>query len=189
MKIVKKILIGTGIFFVIAIILSFLFGVEETTTTETQTEEIVFQTIKKEDNSINKGETKVETEGINGEKTITYEIVKRNNEEISREKIKEEITKQAVDKIVLVGTYVVPTNTTNSAVQATQNSSTSKPGSTPSKNNSTKTNTGSAEDSSLPLKATCEDGTIQYQDTPSLPNYRGMCSGHGGIKIRHGRVP
>lgn len=41
----------------------------------------------------------------------------------------------------------------------------------------------------LPLKATCHDGTVQYQDHPSLPNYRGMCSGHGGVAIRHGRVP
>lgn len=45
------------------------------------------------------------------------------------------------------------------------------------------------EDSNLPLKATCKDGTIQYQDNPSLPNYRGMCSHHGGIIVRHGRVP
>ncbi len=45
------------------------------------------------------------------------------------------------------------------------------------------------ESSNLPLKATCKDGTIQYQDTPSLPNYRGMCSHHGGIKVKHGRVP
>lgn len=45
------------------------------------------------------------------------------------------------------------------------------------------------QSSNLPLKAMCADGTIQYQDTPSNPNYRGMCSGHGGIKIRYGRVP
>lgn len=45
-----------------------------------------------------------------------------------------------------------------------------------------------AEDSTLPLKARCKDGTIQYQDSPSLPNYRGMCSSHGGIVERFGRV-
>lgn len=44
-------------------------------------------------------------------------------------------------------------------------------------------------DSRLPLKATCKDGTIQYQDDPSGPNYRGMCSSHGGIAKKHGRVP
>lgn len=46
-----------------------------------------------------------------------------------------------------------------------------------------------AEDPDLPLKATCKDGTISYQDNPSLPNYRGMCSHHGGIAKRHGRTP
>lgn len=46
-----------------------------------------------------------------------------------------------------------------------------------------------ATNTQLPLKATCRDGTISYQDHPSLPNYSGMCSGHGGIAIRHGRVP
>lgn len=49
--------------------------------------------------------------------------------------------------------------------------------------------TQSTEDSRLPLKATCKDGTVQYQDDPSGPNYRGMCSHHGGIAKKHGRVP
>lgn len=43
--------------------------------------------------------------------------------------------------------------------------------------------------SSLPLKAICKDGTISYQDTPSHPNYQGMCSSHRGIKTKLGRVP
>lgn len=47
-----------------------------------------------------------------------------------------------------------------------------------------------AEDSSnLPLKAICNDGSVSYQDTPSMPDYRGMCSGHGGIKTKLGRTP
>ncbi len=46
-----------------------------------------------------------------------------------------------------------------------------------------------APNGNLPLKAICKDGTIQYQDHASLPNYRGMCSGHGGIRTKLGRVP
>lgn len=53
----------------------------------------------------------------------------------------------------------------------------------------TVTPTEPEDNSQLPLKATCYDGTVQYQDHPSLPNYQGMCSGHGGIYQRHGRVP
>lgn len=41
----------------------------------------------------------------------------------------------------------------------------------------------------LPFKAICKDGSIQYQDSPSVQNYRGMCSSHGGIAKKLGRVP
>lgn len=52
------------------------------------------------------------------------------------------------------------------------------------------TETPAAEPSSnLPFKAICNDGTISYQDSPSKPNYSGMCSGHDGIKTRLGREP
>jgi hypothetical protein len=44
------------------------------------------------------------------------------------------------------------------------------------------------EDPNLPLKAICNDGSVSYQDTPSKPDYRGMCSGHDGIKTKLGRV-
>ncbi len=44
------------------------------------------------------------------------------------------------------------------------------------------------ESSNLPLKAICNDGSVSYQDTPSKPDYRGMCSGHDGIKTKLGRV-
>jgi outer membrane biosynthesis protein TonB len=45
------------------------------------------------------------------------------------------------------------------------------------------------ETNNLPFKATCKDGTTSYQDDASKGNYQGMCSGHGGIKDRLGRVP
>jgi outer membrane biosynthesis protein TonB len=44
------------------------------------------------------------------------------------------------------------------------------------------------ESSNLPFKAICYDGTTSYQDTPSKTDYRGMCSGHDGIKTKLGRV-
>lgn len=45
------------------------------------------------------------------------------------------------------------------------------------------------ENPNLPLKAICKDGSVSYQDDVSKPNYRGMCSNHGGIKTRLGRIP
>ena len=44
------------------------------------------------------------------------------------------------------------------------------------------------ENTNLPLKAICNDGTISYQDDSSKDNYRGMCSGHNGIKEKLGRT-
>ena len=41
----------------------------------------------------------------------------------------------------------------------------------------------------LPLKAICRDDTVSYQDSPALNTYRGMCSGHKGIRQRLGRIP
>ena len=40
----------------------------------------------------------------------------------------------------------------------------------------------------LPLKAICKDGSVSYQNNPAGTNYRGMCSGHGGIAQKLGRV-
>ncbi len=52
-------------------------------------------------------------------------------------------------------------------------------------NNNYKNNNSSTN---LPLKAICNDGSISYQDDASKSDYRGMCSGHQGIKKRLGRV-
>lgn len=72
-----------------------------------------------------------------------------------------------------------PQPSSNDSVSATKAATTSTP----------VTQTKAAENPNLPLKATCEDGTVQYQDDPAGQNYRGMCSSHGGIAQKHGRVP
>lgn len=46
-----------------------------------------------------------------------------------------------------------------------------------------------APTTNLPLKAICKDGTVSYQNDPSKQDYRGMCSHHGGIQTKLGRVP
>lgn len=43
--------------------------------------------------------------------------------------------------------------------------------------------------SNLPFKAICNDGSVSYQDSPAKSDYRGMCSGHDGIKTKLGRTP
>lgn len=46
-----------------------------------------------------------------------------------------------------------------------------------------------APNPSLPLKATCNDGTVMYQDDITRNDYKGMCSSHQGILTKHNRIP
>lgn len=59
---------------------------------------------------------------------------------------------------------------------------------TPNASSSSPADTNATESTPLPLKAICKDGTISYQDDPYGSNYKGMCSGHGGIAQKLGRV-
>lgn len=76
--------------------------------TETKTEVIAHKTIEKPDSTIAKGESNISIEGTDGVRTITYEVTYVNGNETGRKKVSSEVTKEAIDKIVLVGTYVAP---------------------------------------------------------------------------------
>lgn len=71
----------------------------------TETKTIKFDTTTKVNNNLGKGTSKTVQEGVNGEKEITYEVTYdgTTNEEISRKKISEKTTKEAVKKIVEKG--------------------------------------------------------------------------------------
>lgn len=79
----------------------------ERTVTETKKESISYETKTVEDGSIEYGQTVVRTEGSYGEKTYTYNVTYKGDKEISRELVKEEITKQPVAKVITKGTKIV----------------------------------------------------------------------------------
>ncbi len=81
--------------------------------------EIPFETVETQDGTINKGETKVSTEGLPGIKQQTFNVVYENGVEISRILATEVVTKEKVDKVILIGTKVasVPTETSKSKKQ------------------------------------------------------------------------
>lgn len=81
--------------------------VTERTVTETRKETIPFETKTVNDDTVEYGKTIVKTEGINGEKTYTYNVTYMGEKEISREPVKEEITKQPVAKVIANGTKIV----------------------------------------------------------------------------------
>ena len=97
--------------------------------TEKSTQNIPFETIYKDDNTLDKGTEIVITEGINGIKefTTTYTVI--NGIRQDNPKVEEKITKEKVDKVVRRGTKVSTTttpelpNNTNKPVNSSSNDS------------------------------------------------------------------
>ncbi len=71
---------------------------------ETKTEVIKFETFEQDDPTLKKGKKVVKTEGVDGEKTIKYKVTYHDGKEKTREVVEEKITKEAVAKVILVGT-------------------------------------------------------------------------------------
>lgn len=67
-----------------------------------------YQSVNEDNPTIPKGQTAVKVVGVLGEKKITYKVVYADGVEIDRIKIGEEITKEPVNEVIYVGTYVEP---------------------------------------------------------------------------------
>jgi hypothetical protein len=118
---------------------------------ETKTEVVPFESTEQQDNTLAKGQTRVATEGVNGERTITYDVTYVQNKETARKEVKNEITKAPVAKVTQIGTYVTPPPAPVTPAPAPQIRSNVRTG------------------------AICEDGWH------SSATGRGACSHHGGV--------
>ncbi len=78
-----------------------VFRVEVKTVTENEI--IKYKTITENDNNMALGESSIRVHGVNGEKTVTYEITSVNGEEVNRKVLSEAVTKNAVDEVKTVG--------------------------------------------------------------------------------------
>ncbi len=76
-------------------------------TEQKETEIIYYKTIERSDPTLERGKTEVYQEGSNGTREKTYLVRRENGEEVSRTLINNEITEQAQNKIILVGTKIV----------------------------------------------------------------------------------
>ncbi len=70
----------------------------------TEEETIEYETTRKNDDSLEKGKTKTDTEGANGTASVTYEVVTENGEEVDKTEINREVTQEPTDAVVLRGT-------------------------------------------------------------------------------------
>ena len=97
--------------------------------TEKSTQNIPFETIYKDDNTLDKGTEVTETEGINGTKEITTTYTVINGVRQDNPKVEEKVTKEKVDKVVRRGTKVSTTktpelpNNTNKPISSSTNNS------------------------------------------------------------------
>ena len=101
---------------------------EPTFDSKTENVDIPFETIYKDDNTLDKGTGITETEGINGVKEITTTYTVINGVRQDNPKVEEKVTKEKVDKVVRRGTKVsttttpeLPTNTNKPISSSTSN--------------------------------------------------------------------
>jgi len=75
---------------------------------ETKTETVDYTTKEVKSDSLYTGETKVQTEGVEGERTIVYRNKLIDCKVVETEEISNEVTREPVEKVVLVGTKTRP---------------------------------------------------------------------------------
>ena len=79
-----------------------------TTEIVTETETIPFKKVLRDDASMDLGKEAIATKGVDGVKTLTYEVVLSDGVETSRQLVSEEITTKPVDEVTSVGTRKPP---------------------------------------------------------------------------------
>ncbi|GIF90027.1 G5 domain-containing protein [Catellatospora chokoriensis] len=82
--------------------------VEKRTVTETKT--IAHGVKRVNDSTLAKGTTRVKTAGVNGTRKITYSVTLTDGVETSRVQVRDEVVKQPVTEVILVGTKVAATS-------------------------------------------------------------------------------
>lgn len=70
-------------------------------------ETIDFKTIEKDDPTLEKGKTVVKENGEKGVRELVFRVRRENGKEVSREKIRDKVTKQPITRVVLHGTKIV----------------------------------------------------------------------------------
>lgn len=65
---------------------------------------IDYQVVEQPDGGLEKGEKKTQTEGVEGEQIVTYNVTTTNGVETAKEQAAVQVTKEPVNKVVLVGT-------------------------------------------------------------------------------------
>ena len=144
------------------------------TKTETEEHRIPHGTKTVSDNTLEKGKTKIKTEGQDGIEVVEYLVTYVDGEVKSREIVSTKTVKESVDEVVAEGTYVKPvstpkTNTGNTTIKCPNGSYRNSAGNLVCRPSSS--NAGGAT-------ARCRDGSYSYSRSR-----KGTCSHHGGVAV------
>jgi uncharacterized protein YabE (DUF348 family) len=99
---------------------------------KTKKVKVDFDTTRKKTSNLNKGVTKVDTQGVSGVRAVTYRLVRHNGKIVSRTKIKSKLIKKPVTEVILVGTRTTTVEKSSSSSSSSAGSSSSSSSSTPS---------------------------------------------------------
>ena len=138
--------------------------------TEKSTQNIPFETIYKEDNTLDKGTEVTETEGINGVKEITTTYTVINGIRQDNPKVEEKVTKEKVDKVVRRGTKVSTTTTPELPNNTNKPISSSTGDSKPNTVTPADKPVNSSANDSKPNTVTPADKPAVDNSTPTLAN-------------------
>ena len=138
-----------------------LHGVKPVKRTRTETKEVDFKTVRKEDPTLAKGETKTETQGVKGQETITYEYLEGKDGLVagSEKEVKRETTVQPVDEVILVGTKEEASSESSSESSSSSSAASSESSSESSSSSSAASSESSSESSSSSSAASSESSS------------------------------
>ncbi|WP_456048429.1 G5 domain-containing protein [Abiotrophia defectiva] len=138
-----------------------LHGVKPVKRTRTETKEVDFKTVRKDDPTLAKGETKTETQGVKGQETITYEYLEGKDGMVagSEKEVKRETTVQPVDEVILVGTKEEASSQSSSESSSSSSESSSSSSSESSSSSSAASSESSSESSSSSSAASSESSS------------------------------
>ena len=143
---------------------------EPTFDSKTENADIPFETIYKDDNTLDKGTELTETEGTNGVKEITTTYTVINGVRQDNPKVEEKITKEKVDKVVRRGTKVSTTTTPELTTNTNKPISSSTSNNKPSTATPTNKPVNSSANDSKPNTVTSTDKPVNSSTGDSKPN-------------------
>ena len=150
--------------------------------TERSTQNIPFETIYKDDNTLDKGKEIVITEGINGTKEITTTYTVINGVRQDNPKVEEKVTKEKTDKVVRRGTKVSTTTTpelpSNTNKPISSSTGDSKPNTVTPTDKPVNSSTGDSKPNTVtptdkPVNSSANDSkpsTVTPTDKPAVNN-------------------